>query len=96
VIGLLAVFQAVATAAPQPISADQCRRAQNGEIVVCGSRRGDNPYRLPKVTDKYERQPIRAETDAIPGVHTQAQIDAHARSDGYVAKRLMLTFRAPF
>jgi hypothetical protein len=95
VIGSLAVLQAVAANA-QPIATDQCNRATSGEIVVCGSRTGESPYRLKKMPEKYQRKPIRAETDAIPGVHTRAHVEAEGRPDGTVAKRLMVTFSLPF
>jgi len=95
-ISSLAVLQVVAPANAQPIATDQCNRAEKGEIVVCGSRPGENPYRLPKLTDKYERKPMRAEIDAIPGVHTQAHVESETLADGNVAKRVMLTFRVPF
>jgi hypothetical protein len=95
-ITLLSVLQAVAAANPQPITTDSCNPKPGGEIVICGSRTGESPYRLPKLPDKYERKPLRAETDAIPGVHTQAHVESETNPDGSIAKRLMLTFKVPF
>jgi hypothetical protein len=66
------------------------------EIVVCGSRRGESPYRLPKLPREYDEKPLRAETDIMPGVHTRAHVESGQMPDGNVAKRLMLTFSLPF
>lgn len=96
VIGSLVLLQLALVANSPPISQDQCNRPRNGEIVVCGSRPSESPYRLPKLTNKYEHKPIRAETDAIPGVHTQVHVQSETMPDGNVSKRLMLTFRLPF
>ena len=96
VIGSLAILQLAAAASAQSAPGDKCDRTQSAEIVVCGSRPGENPYRLPKLPNKYDRKPIRAETDAIPGVHTQAHVESEKRPDGLVAKRVMLTFSVPF
>jgi hypothetical protein len=96
-IGSLALLPlAAAAGATPPAGAGQCAKANKDEIVVCGSRTGESPYRLPKVSEKYERKPLRAETDAIPGVHTRAHAESEARADGNVDKRLMVTFSIPF
>ena len=93
---LIAPLLALAdSAAPQP-APPSCRPAAPGEIVVCAQRQGESPYRLPKLPTKYDRKAIRAESDIIPGVHTDAHVEAAARPDGYVAKRLMVTFKMPF
>jgi len=64
--------------------------------VVCGPRPGESPYRLPRLPEKYGRKPIRAETDAIPGVHTRAHVQSDRMPDGNVSKALMVTFSLPF
>jgi hypothetical protein len=95
-IGSLALLQLAAVAGTQPAATDGCSRTPQGEIVVCGSRTGESHYRLPKLPDKYARKPIRAETDAIPGVHTRAHVESERMPDGNVSKRLMVTFSLPF
>ena len=89
---LLQLAEATAAQASTP----SCRPTAPGEIVVCGQRQGESPYRLPKLPTKYDRKAIRAETDIIPGVHSDAHVEAAGRPDGYVAKRLMVTFKMPF
>jgi hypothetical protein len=96
VISSLALLQLAAAAPAQTARAENCDRTQSTEIVVCGSRPALNPYRIPKLPDKYQRKPIRAETDAIPGVHTQAHVQSEGMPDGQVSKRLMITFSVPF
>ena len=95
-IGMLAMAQAAAAASPAQTTADPCARGPNNEIVVCGTRPGESPYRLPNLADKYRQRPLRAETDVIPGVHAQAHVQSDKRSDGLVAKRLLVTFSVPF
>lgn len=96
VIGLLAALQTAAVANLQLNPRNGCKASSPGEVVVCGTRRGESPYRLPKLPDKYESKPIRAETDAIPGVHTRAHVESDTLPGGNVAKRLMVTFTVPF
>lgn len=96
-IGSLLVLQVAAAAGgSRQAATDPCPRTSQGEIVVCGSRTGESPYRLPKLPDKYDRKPIRAETDAIPGVHTRAHTQSEAMPDGKISKSLMVTFSLPF
>ena len=95
-IGSLIVLQAAVAANAQSIATNECNSGTQTEIVVCGSRAGQNPYRIPKLPDKYGRKPVRAETDAIPGVHTQAHVESQGMPDGNVSKRLMVTFSLPF
>ncbi|HEV8408490.1 MAG TPA: hypothetical protein VGQ34_11200 [Sphingomicrobium sp.] len=90
------MLQAAAVAGTQPGATDGCKRIPQDEIVVCGSRSGESPYRLPKLPEKYARKPIRAETDAIPGVHTRVHVQSEGMPDGNVSKRLMVTFSLPF
>ena len=93
---MLALFTLAASAAPAA-TVDDCNRPRGADIVICGSRTGPSPYRLPKLPDKYEARRIRAETDAIPGVHTRAHVDTVAATpDGYRSNRVMVTFSLPF
>jgi hypothetical protein len=92
-LGSIVLLQ-LAAAAPEP--APGCDRGAGQEIVVCGTRTGPSPYRLPKLPEKYGPKQIRAETDAIPGVHTRAHVDSSTMPDGNVSKRLMVTFTTPF
>src|ERR1700759_1613642 len=54
-----------------------CKSGAPDEVVVCGSKRGESPYRLPKVPETYSPgdRKIRAETDIAPGVHASAHFD---------------------
>lgn len=67
-----------------------------GEIVVCAPRGAPNRYRLPPLPHTYDRKPLRAETDAIPGVHARAHVESEGMPDGRVARRLLVTFSLPF
>jgi len=92
---MLALFTLAASAAPAA-AADGCNRSRGDDIVVCGSRTGQNPYRLPKLPQRYDPKQIRAETSVIPGVKTRAHADTEAMPDGYRSNRMMVTFSLPF
>ena len=93
---LLAFLTLAASVAPAG-SADDCDRSRGTDIVICGSRTGPNPYRLPQLPQKYDPKQIRAETDVIPGVKTRAHVDTVAATpDGYRSNRAMVTFSLPF
>lgn len=96
VIGMLAALQVAVASGVQPLVTDDCGRSQGDEVVVCGSRSGESPYRLPKPSPEYEEKPLRAETDVIPGVRTRAHVQSEQMPDGNLAKRLMVTFSLPF
>jgi hypothetical protein len=95
-----ALFQLAAAATPAPKLAidvaGDCTKGTADQIVVCGTRTGRSPYRLPILSDTYARKRIRAESDAIPGVHTFAHVESERRPDGSIDKRLMVTFSLPF
>jgi hypothetical protein len=95
---LVALLQlgAVSASAPALAQPDPCPGATGNEVVVCGSRQGESPYRLPKVPERYERKQIRAETDVIPGVHTRAHVDSQTLPDGYRSNRVMVTLSTSF
>jgi hypothetical protein len=95
-IGFLASLQIAAGAGTPTLRTDPCARTSPDEIVVCGSRNTTSPYRLPKLPRVYEEKPLRAETDAIPGVHTRAHLESERMLDGNVSKRLLVTFSVPF
>jgi len=95
-IGLLAALQIAAVPDAQQNPSNGCKASSPSEVVVCGTRHGESPYRLPKLPDKHELRPIRAETDAIPGVHARAHVESETLLGGSVAKRLMVTFTVPF
>ena len=64
-----ALFLLLANAAPfQATRPERCAPQPGEEIVVCAPRNGPDPYRLPKLPDKYETKPLRAETEIAPGV----------------------------
>lgn len=92
---MLAFFTLAALSDAAP-AADDCNRSRGDDIVVCGSRTGQNPYRLPKLPERYDAKRIRAETNLIPGVHTRAHVDTVGMPDGYRSNRLMVTFSLPF
>lgn len=54
--------------APKAISSRDCAAQATDEVVVCGSRKGESPYRLPKISGKYAAKPVRAEIEIAPGV----------------------------
>lgn len=86
---------ALSAAAPAAAAGD-CDRPRGDDIVVCGSRTGQNPYRLPKLPQRYDPKQIRAETGVIPGVKTRAHVDTVGMPDGYRSNRVMVTFSLPF
>ena len=68
-IAAVGVLQLAAGAAATPSLADpvpSCAHATGEEIVVCGSRDGRSPYRLPKLANQYPRKAIHPEK-VIPG-----------------------------
>jgi hypothetical protein len=94
--GLLELAAGGVAATALNLNVDPCPKTSAGEIVVCGSRDRQSPYRLPRLSHEYDRKPIRAESDAIPGVHTRAHAESAVRPDGLVDKRIMITFSMPF
>jgi hypothetical protein len=92
---MLALLTLAAGLAPVT-AADDCNRSRGDDIVVCGSRSGPNPYRMPQLPQRYDPKQIRAETSVIPGVQTRAHVDTEAMPDGYRSNRMMVTFSLPF
>jgi hypothetical protein len=94
---MMLAFVTLAASAAPAAAGDDCNRSRGADIVICGSRSGPNPYRLPKLPQRYDPRQIRAETNAIPGVKTRAHVDTVAATpDGYPSNRLMVTFSLPF
>ncbi len=93
-VALLQLAQATAAAAPLDVHVDPCP-SRGADIVVCGSRSGESPYRLPKLPERYDRKPLRAQA-TIAGVPAAARITSSIRQDGLQDNRLMITFALPF
>lgn len=51
---------------------------------------------MPKLPDGYEPKRVRAESDAIPGVHTSVHVEEDHQAYGFVSKKLLVTFSMPF
>src|SRR5438067_13316468 len=79
--------------APVPNS---CVSTDPKEIVVCGSREHDNRYRLPKLSQKYERGAFRAETELAPGLHARANVDSVELPGGGKSNRVLLSIGLGF
>ncbi len=75
--------------------ASKCKSADPREVVVCGSREKSQRYRLPKLSDKYESRPIRAETK-IAGMPARAHVDSVNLPDGQRSNRVMVTISTSF
>jgi hypothetical protein len=86
----------LAVVAPAPSYAAACPRGAGGEVVICGSRPGENPYRLPRLPERYDPKKIRAETNVIADVHARAHVDTVDMPDGNRSNRLMVTIGIPF
>jgi len=87
---LIALVQASSAGEPQcwPDAADQ--------VVVCAQRKGQSPYRLPKVPQKYDRKRIEAATTLAPGIGASAHVDSVGMPDGQKSNRIMLTVGTAF
>ena len=75
-----------------PHALDPCAAPNPAEIVVCGPR-GRSPYRMPEVTHDFDAKRFHPE-NVVPGGHIHA--DSVQRQDGFVDKRIMITFAIPF
>jgi hypothetical protein len=75
---------------------DVCVSSDPKEIVVCGSREHDSRYRLPKLSQKYERRAFRAETDLAPGLHASAHVDSINLPGGAKSNRALLSIGIGF
>jgi len=68
----LALFLLMSQAAPEAAiaSSRNCSSPASNEVVVCGVRKGQSPYRLQRLPEKYSqpKPPPRAEIEIAPGV----------------------------
>jgi len=95
----LLIAAAPPTAGPQQLtgaSRGVCTSSDPKEIVVCGSRDHDSPYRLPKLPQKYERGSFRAETELVPGVHASAHVDSVDLPGGAKSNRALISIGIGF
>jgi hypothetical protein len=87
------------TAGPQQLtvaSRSICTSSDPKEIVVCGSRDHDSPYRLPKLSQNYERGAFHAETELAPGVHASAHVDSIELAGGAKSNRALISIGIGF
>ena len=87
------LLAAVGAATPTP---PECESKAADQVVVCATRRGESPYRLPKLPDKYAPKKIRAEAQLAPGVGAAARVSSSTMPDGRKSDRLMLTIGVGF
>src|SRR4051794_20473860 len=95
----LLLASAPMTAEPLHIAAttpDVCSSSDPREIVVCGSREHASPYRLPKLSQKYERGAFRAETELPPGLHASAHVNSVDLPGGVKSNRVLLSIGLRF
>ncbi len=76
------------------VALEACPRGGK-DVVICGSRGAISPYRLPKLPERYERKPLRAEAN-IGGAKAAARVTSTTRQDGWQDNRLMVTFSTAF
>jgi hypothetical protein len=74
----------------------QCQGRAPDQVVVCAPRKGESPYRLPKLPQKYDRHRIVASTTLAPGVGATAHVESVRMPDWQKSNRIMLTLGAAF
>ena len=67
-----------------------CPPAANGEVVVCGRPKGDDPHRVRPLPDTAQADPLRFR---LPGGGTLAPATG---APGWGSTRVMATVRIPF
>ena len=72
-----------------------CRSASQGDIIVCGSPNARSKYRLPELTSRYDRKPVRAQ-GTVKGADVAAGVSSTIRPDGLQDKRFMITISTAF
>lgn len=85
----------VAASAGQVAAPAQTCRSSRNEIVVCGTRPGESPYRMPKIAKDYRAKPLKAQAQLAPGLSA----DAHVESEeigGAISKRAMVGLKLRF
>jgi hypothetical protein len=73
-----------------------CGSSDPKEIVVCGSREHDNRYRLPRLSQKYERVPFRADIELAPGLHASAHVNSVELPGGAKSNRVLISIGLGF
>ena len=73
-----------------------CAGSEAGEIVVCGSRRDKERYRLRPLPQQYERQPGNAEIQLMEGVTGGIHVEGAALPNGMISKRIMVRVKVRF
>jgi hypothetical protein len=99
VIVALLLASAPLTAEPPHLATakrDVCSSSDPKEIVVCGSREHDSRYRLPKLSQKYERGAFRADAELAPGLHARAHVDSVELPGGAKSNRVLLSIGLGF
>jgi hypothetical protein len=97
--GLLLLLSSAAVPADDRASAPRTcgRSTTTSEIVICGPRPGESPYRLPKIAKNYTpKAPLKAEVQLVPGVSADSHLEAQGMADGKVSNRLMVTLKLKF
>jgi hypothetical protein len=89
---LLVLAQAAAT---PPATAEECR-GTDGEIVVCGSRKANERYRLRPLPEPAEKQPPQAKIKLDEGTELAAGIDPGTIPGAENVPRFMIKFKMKF
>jgi hypothetical protein len=84
-----------ASADASAASVQTCARSTSSEILVCGTRKGDSPYRMPKIAKDYGPKPVKAEAQLMPGLVADAHVESQALP-GAISKRAMITLKLKF
>lgn len=66
------------------------------EIVVCGSRRDNDRYRIPQLSSEFESKAMKAESELMNGVTGGIQVDSVTFPNGTISKRIMVTVKTKF
>ena len=98
---MVALLLASAPLSAQPLGVaattpSSCASSDPKEIVVCGSRDHDSPYRLPKLSQKYERGAFRAQTELAPGVRASTHVDSVDLPGGAKSNRALVSIGIGF
>jgi hypothetical protein len=78
---------------PRIVPAGRCIGKDADEIVVCGSRGGDERYRLRPLPRGYDPKGINAETGLVDGVAGSIHADAVELAPGMTSKRILVTIK---
>ncbi len=73
-----------------------CDAGDASTVVVCGRRDRESPYRLPKLSERYQPSKIRAETGLGKGVRASAAVTSVDLPGGQKSNRAMITIRTAF